>query len=167
MTDKTTATAVELKEDTVNLGKIIKGTVKIEVSENDPSMGLAIFEPDTYSKNLPEDISVETIEKLQRHDSLFASASNLAFGEACIDFAKKHPKIERISGTIPTVGKDNFELDFRRQAEYPKLNGAPGEKTVKHAVVTIGHNTYSTRPVGELKKVKTYLADLGAKALAK
>jgi len=167
MTTKAANTSVEFKEDTANMAKAIKGSLKIQVSESDPSLGLAIFEPDTYPKALPEDITVETIEKLQRHDSVFASGGALGFGEACVDFAKKHPGVERITGTIQTVGKDNFELDFRRQAEYPKIGGAPGEKSVKHAVVTIAHNTYSTRPVGELKKVKTHLAELGAKALAK
>lgn len=163
---KTTTPALDIKDSTLALSKLIKGNLKIEVSSDDPSQGLAIFEPNTYISTLPEDITVEMIEKLQSHDSSVATATHLGFGEACVDFSKKHPGVERITGTLTTVGKDSYDLDFRRQAEYPKPKGAPGEKITKHAVVTIGHNTYSTHPVGELKKVKNFLADLGAQHLA-
>lgn len=161
-----TTTASNIKEDVIELSKAIKPHLKITEEPNDPSRGLAVIEGDVYVANLPEGVTVDLIKKVQAYDSLFIAGTTHAFGEAGIKHLEKHKGQDRVTLSVPTVGKDTMDFDLRRSSTYPSPQGKPGETITKFASVTAVHTVHGTRNIGDLKKVKTHLAELGAKHLA-
>lgn len=169
MTATTTPTrhTAEIKQDVQDLSKKIQADMKIIEEPNDPARGLVVIESKIYEENLPEGLTVETVKAVDAYNSLFLASTTLAIGEQGVPFFKKHKAVDRISSVIPTVGKDTVEVDLRRSVTYPKPNAAPGETVTKYAVVTTQHIVHGTRNVGDIKKAKERIANLGAEALAK
>jgi len=172
MSNKTeTKTTTDVDSEVVELGQKIAKGIKIVTAENDSSLGLVIAKEDTkledlYISNLPEGITKDTVKKIQDHNSLFAAASTYGVGLQVIDFLKQNEGVKKVEFSAPMVGKDSFEASFNRHSEYPKVGGDAGEKISKYCTVTTGFEIQGTRNVGDMKKVRLALGELGAAALA-
>lgn len=150
----------EIKQDTLDLAKTLKGAITI--GEN----GVATIKEGTYVENLPEGLTEDHVKQLQGYHSALGAAGTLALGELGVPYLKKHKEVDRIELTVPAVGKDTLDFTFDRQkvVTVPKKDGPNEEKTV-YGASTFRHSEYSTRPRGELSKVKDHLYELAAKQL--
>lgn len=149
--------SVEIKQDTKDLAKTLKG--KITIGDN----GVATVKEGTYVELLPEGITEDTVKKLQAHNSHLVAAAALATGELAIDYLKKHKSVAAVELSMPTTGKDTLDITVKRDKQV--TNPQTKEASTVYGAVTAGFSIYSTRPRGELAKVKDHLADLALKAL--
>jgi hypothetical protein len=147
----------EIKKDVTDLAKVLKG--KITIGDN----GVATVKEGTYIELLPEGVTEDTVKALQAHNSTLVAAAALATGELGIDYMKKHKDVAAVELTIPTVGKDSLDITVKREKH--GINPSNKEPIVSYGNVSAGFSIYSTRPRGELGKVKEHLAGLALKAL--
>lgn len=153
---------IKLKPAVTELAARIKKEIKI-----DPKSGIGTIDKDFYATTLPDGITVPLIEKLQDHNTIFAAAGALAFGEASETILKKNKDLPSTELEISTVHKDGFELKYDRSRSVPSRNadGTTGTR-IAHGLLRMGYRTYGAESVGELKKVKSILSESAAKVLA-
>lgn len=147
----------EIKSDVVELSKTLKG--KIKIGDN----GVATIEAGTYTSLLPEGVSEDTVKKLQGFHSELAAAATLATGELAVPYLKKNKDVGSVDLSIPMVGKDTLDVSIKR--EKVVTNPTSKAQTTVYGAATAGFSVYSTRPRGEMLKVKSHLAELAMKAL--
>ncbi len=147
----------DIKEDTKELAKQLKGLIKI--GEN----GVATIKEGTYVDMLPEGITEDDVKKLQTYNSNLVAAGALAIGEMGIDYMKKHKDVAQVELSIPMVGKDTMGLSIKRTKN--SINPQTKEPITTYGAINASINTYSTKPRGELSRVKDHLAELAMKSL--
>ena len=150
----------EIKQATRDLADRIKKDIKI-----DPKTGKAEVPADLYVNTLPEGVTKEHVEAIDNHNTLFASAAYLALGEEALPVLKKHKALTEVTVEIPTVGKSSFNGIFERSSQVR----APGatESTTKYGTGSMKLDFYGgAQNRGEFKKVKDFLVDKAAAALA-
>jgi hypothetical protein len=148
----------EIKSDIVSLSKTLKG--KITIGDN----GVATVEPGTYVALLPEGISEDNVKQLQSFHSELAAAATLATGELAVPYMKKNKTVTQVELSIPMVGKDALDVTIKREKTVINPTNKEQSSTV-YGAATAGFTVYSTRPRGEMAKVKSHLAELAMKAL--
>lgn len=149
--------ANEIKSDILELSKTLKG--KIKIGEN----GVATVEEGTYIALLPEGVTEDNARKLQSFHSELAAAATLATGELAVPYMKKHKDVASVDLTIPMIGKDSLDVNIKR--EKVVTNPQTKSQSTIYGAATTGFTVYSTRPRGEMAKVKSHLAELAMKAL--
>lgn len=114
---------------------------------------------------LPEDLSNETILKVQNFTSDIIAGTDLAFGEASIEAMKKNKKLEQTSMSFK-VGQDLHEVNFKRVKQVPINKPGEERKTApKYGIVGHSVTTFGAGNKGELKKVKAKLSEQATKVL--
>ena len=150
----------EIKSNIRELADKIKGELSI-----DPATGVATVSEDWYVNNLPEGLTAETYVALTNHNTDVLTAAALANGEAAIDAFKKHKELDRVSLSLPMVGKDSIGVVTDRN--YNARNVQTGEVSVKHGRTTASLDIYAAdNGRGELKKVREHLYATASAALA-
>ena len=168
MSNKTeTKTTVEVPADVLEFAKGARPHLKARLSDSDKTIGIIEVEDNAlYASSLPEGVTIAMAESIKKSDSLFAAGTVYGGGQEAIDFFKKHPEVQKVELTLPTVGKDSFSATFTREASFPNPQN-PDQKTVKYCNVSAGFEVQSTRNIGDMKKVRLSLAEQAAAALAK
>lgn len=101
----------ETKNQIDTLSADLKG--QIEVKE-----GAATIAADAYVKSLPDGITLDTVKKLQEHNAVFYPAVTKAFGDCAIEAMKADKKLESLDLSVPMVGDDKFDINFKRSYEH-------------------------------------------------
>lgn len=117
-----------------------------------------------YKDLLPEGLTVDDVDRVQRHHANLAAAATIALGHVAVPYLKKHKDVNTVELTMP-LQKDVFEAAFERRKEYPG-RGDGAEKIVKWGVVTAGltvHGAVGSR--GVMKKARAYLNDFTKDAI--
>lgn len=148
-----------MKAETKNQIDALATTLKPQIEIKD---GAATIAADAYVKSLPSDIPVETVKKLQEHNTVFWPAVTKAFGEAAIDAMKADKSIESLDLSVPMVGEDKWDINFKRSYEHmdmatKEMKTSYGGLSASLTVQGARHNR------GAMSAVKS---DLKAKALA-
>lgn len=149
---------MSLKEPTMKMFDVVAKTLQI-----DESTGVGTVSKETYEQTLPEGITIDTVKTLQEHNGYFIAAASKALGEAAIPVLKKNAELEKVTLSIPVGHKDQINIDFQRSRQVPDRE-SNGTKT-KHGVLMASYDMYGSKSVGDLKKVKTELAEAALKAL--
>lgn len=131
----------------------------------DPATGVASVPEEWYVQNLPEGLSADTYKQLSEHNTDVLAAAALANGEAAIDAFKKNKELERVSLSLPLVGKDTIGVVTDRT--YNARNVQSGEVTVKYGRTSASFDIYAAdNGRGDLKKIREHLYSTAAAALA-
>lgn len=150
----------ELKKETLDLSAKIGKGLTLDNEVITASDGL-------YESLLPEGISMDTLERVQAHNTEVLAATAHAVGMIGIEAMKKDESLNKVTLELPTVGKDTFNFAFERSRQVRA--SAPGEKDTamktKYGISTIGVDYYGAGPRGEVQAVKTFLSDTAAEAL--
>lgn len=149
----------EVKKDTRSLADTLKDQIKI-----DAKTGVGTITPDAYEKALPEGLTIKQVEQVNAHNSHFAAAATLAFGEASIPVLKKNKELTGTSLEIPVVNKDHIGITMDRSRQV-KAPGSDETSTVYGSTRT-QFAFYATKNRGEMAKVKAVLGEKAAAALA-
>lgn len=147
-----------VKPEVISMAAAIQADMKLDTKTGTVEVG-----KDLYKRLLPEDLTVETVERVQEHNTLFAAASGLALGEVAVPAMKKHKELDRASVSIPATGKDAFNHNFDRERQVPdrKADGTTGTKT-KYGSLSSEFAFYGAKSRGQMNKVKEHI---GAKAV--
>lgn len=145
----------ETKNQIDALATELKGQIEIKD-------GAATIAADAYVKTLPSDIPLETVKKLQEHNTVFWPAVTKAFGEAAIEAMAADKKIESLDLSVPMVGDDKWDINFKRSYEHmdmstKEMKTSYGGVSASLTVQGARHNR------GAMSSVKS---DLKAKAMA-
>lgn len=149
---------VVLKEQTTKLAGILKDGMKVGTE------GIVEITPDLYEKTLTDTgLTMDTVKAVHDHRDLVIAAAGLALGEVGLDHFKVNKDSKQVSVEMP-VYKDQINMVFQREKE---VQTAPGSGETKTAYGTLrpGYTVVGAANKGELKKVKTHLANLAAAAL--
>lgn len=131
----------------------------------DPVTGVATPSDDWYASNLPEGLTVDTYKQLTEHNTDVLAAADLATGELGIETMKTHKDLQRVTMTLPLVGKDTINVVQDRT--FDARNVKTGETTVKYGRTTASLDIYAAdNGRGELKKVREHLYSVAASELA-
>lgn len=154
---KTDTNELNISADTQAIAD--KSKVLIKIGKN----GLPEVDPEFLTKVVGADKADVLAEASKIYSSLVPGVG-LAFGELATAAAKKNPDLKKIELEIPLTGKDTLSGSWTRSYE---TSAAPGssEKVTKYGRLSIGVEHYNSGNVGDLKKVKSHLAELAMKAL--
>lgn len=128
----------------------------------DNNLGVVTSPDNMYEKVLPEDLSIETVNRVSDHNTNFVAASTRAFGQMAQSMMTDNRKLDTVIGAFSMGANDNLSLHYNRSKDYP----VPGqeEKSTKYGVVNIAYEVKAGKNGGELKKVRAELAELAMKA---
>lgn len=118
-----------------------------------------------YAETLPDGLTMEQVDAVQKHNSNVASAATLALIHNGTRYLAKHKDAKSVEVTMP-IGKDRFESVLDRVKEYPG-RGEGAEKVVKYGVVTPGWTTNgAVGSRGSMKKLRGYANEFARDLLA-
>lgn len=147
-----------MKAETKNQIDALAADLKPQIEIKD---GAASIAADAYVKSLPSDIPVETVKKLQEHNTVFWPAVTKAFGEAAIDAMKADKSIESLDLSVPMVGEDKWDINFKRSYEH--MDMATKEMKTSYGGLSASLTVQSARHNrGAMSAIKN---DLKAKAM--
>lgn len=156
-----------VKPEVINMYAALRADSKLDVAKGATTAEIEVGKG-AYGRLLPEGITQEIVETVRNHDTLFAAATGLLAGEVGVDAMEKHKALERVTVTIPTVGKDSFGATFDRSRQVPDRNAEGGATTrTKFGSLGVEMNFYGAKSRGQLLKVKEHLGARAAEALDK
>jgi hypothetical protein len=151
------AKTITLKEETVTLSEKIRTAIK-EV-KIDPETGHAKLPKEFIETILPEGITVETLQTLNKFTSAFVPAASHAWGEECVEFKQtqdKENKFNDMTLTVPVVGKDEWTVGYRHAKNV--VNPQTKETSIKYGNLSVKYDMYATGDNGEFSKVKEMIS---------
>lgn len=162
----TTATKPEvkvpsLKEDVLALSKKIEEAMAI-----DNNTGIVTTGGDIYETTLPEGITIETVNTIEKHNGDFIAASAHAIGQVAVNAMKDHSALASAETVIKMGGRNELGLTVERERTYRNPQDAT-KPVVKNGVVTITYDVAADNDSGQVKNARTIINNLAASALAK
>lgn len=117
--------------------------------------GTIKIEGDLVADNLPEELDLATIKRVQKHRSEVLAAAALALGEKGLPYLKKNKDAESIPLEFK-IGADKVGLNLERSREF---NDGKGGKLVKHGYISMSYTASGAGNSGELKKARQRIGD--------
>lgn len=146
---------VKFKEATNQLAAEVKKDMTVNKE------GIIEVPEDFYERHLPDDLTMETVQRMQDHNARLISSVGLAVGELGIEAMKKDKKLDQVSVEC-RAGNDTLGSFFQRSRQVP--DGSGGMKTA-FGSLSSKYTVSGATNRGELKKVRTHLAGLAKEAL--
>ncbi len=159
----------ELKQEVLDLSQTIAKGLTLDTKNNTVTAAEGLYE-----SILPEGITMDYLERVQAHNTDVIAATQLAVGRIAIPAMHKHADLNKVTLSLPTVGKDTFDFAFDRSRQV--RDGAPTDKDAgmktKYGASTVSVDIYGAGSRGSLAAVKALLSveateTLGGKAAAK
>jgi len=120
-----------------------------------------------FEANLPQDLTMEVVKKVEGYKTEFVSAATYAIGQLAQKEIMADKKLNRIEATL-AVGGDQLAVDYERSKQYacalPGKGTEGGEKITKFGVTTVAYTTKAGHNGGQLKIVRKELNELAAAA---
>jgi hypothetical protein len=161
MTDKVEKKDHKISEVVLEMAKKIE-----EASSVDKNTGIVQTEDNVYEKLLPEDLTIETVNAVTNHNANFIAAGSYAIGNMAVAAMSKKKDLDQVTGLVKMGGSDTLNVNVERRKEYTtKLKGEP-QTTVKFGVVTASYDVTGSHNSGQLKKVRTAIAEMAMEALS-
>lgn len=121
----------ELNETIKKLAEQIGERLKIDEAGN------GTVDPNVYVETLPEDLSMDTVEKVRDHDCAFAVASTQAFGQAAAKVLVGD-KADQTGTCVFPMGQKHYQIEVavtgRDEIRKPGSSD-PNEKITRYGVV--------------------------------
>ena len=148
-----------MKQETQNQINTLAATLADQIDVTSAGSTIAA---DAYVKSLPEGITLETVQKINEHNSVFFPAVTKSFGEKALNVMKEDNALESCSLTVPMVGDDKFDVSVQKQYQY--LNTKTKEMETAFGGVSASYTVQSARQNrGAMQSIRN---DLKAQALA-
>jgi hypothetical protein len=152
----------KISPEVESMAKVIEKHIEIDSKTGNGTEKESVFE-----KTLPDDLSIETVKKVNDHNSNFIAAGAYAFGQMAIKAMSKNASLEEADLKLKMAGRDHVEYHMNRQKTYANHLTGNGESVVKYGVLTTEYQVSGGRNSGQLKHVRDELAEIAQKALNK
>ena len=119
-------------------------------------------EGSVFNENLPEGITVKTVEQINDYTKSFVASGLKAFGEHAGEVMVKNKGIDKVAGSIALgpLGDVSYSFDREREVTPPK-----GEPYTQKLASMVNVHLKSGKSGVELKKARESLRDLAEKSL--
>lgn len=152
------STAVFKDEESVALVERARELIKVSGTE-------VVIEDDFYEKMLPSDISMETVSRIQTHNSRLLSTTGLIIGELGIKVMEENKDVSEVTARFK-AGKDTHKHTVRRFKTVPNPKDPGVTSTVYGALQSSVKVCGTNGSAGELKRVRKHLNELALSALS-
>ena len=142
----------------------LSGKLSTDISSTN---GVSSIVKTAYIKNLPETLTAEHAEQLQKYNNAFFPAATHAFGEHAIKEMKNNGDLNQMTLEIPMVGKDHYDITINRSRTFrnPQDESTP---VVKWGYVQDQLVTHALKNgKGEMSAVRDRLAEMALENLCK
>lgn len=125
--------------------------------------GVITADKDLYEKTLPDDLDMTTVKKVYGHTEDVVAALTQATGEIGEEAMKKDKKLESVSSELKIGRHAEINVGYLRHQDQ-KIRDLqnpqnPPKEVRKFGVTTARVKTFGQKNRGELKKVRTHLAE--------
>jgi hypothetical protein len=151
----------DIKEVVKTLASSLKGDLKYEKDTHTIKS-----EDNVYAKHLPEELTMEIVEKVNGYDVAFVAASGMAVGEMAIEQMAKEKSVDQISAEFPMGKKNSVAHVVTRERTFTNITD-PSNPIHKFGDLASTLTVNAGRNQGELKKVRNYLHDIAVEQLNK
>lgn len=118
---------------------------------------------DFFERNLPENISMADVKRVDGFRSDLIAAATLALGETAIDAFKKDKNLPQVSLQIKT-NQDKIQVQIDRERKFPNRMGGEGAPDiVRHLQANVRYKVASAGDRGAFKQVRDHLREQGSK----
>ena len=131
----------------------------LECLKIDGRNGAITAEENTFEKTLPEDLTMDIVNKVSDHNTTFVAAGVHAMGQMAIESMGQHKNLDSASGTIKMGGKDTLEVGIDRSRTYANRLQEGATDVVKYGVTDIDYTVVAGKNAGQLKKVKQAIGE--------
>lgn len=132
--------------------------------------GTTTIDDSLYAKTLPEDLTVEVVEKVRQADANFVAGVPDSIGKSFVKAMADNKDLNELTTEVSMLGGKSLGVHVARSQTYPGVKGADGvagPSTTKHGVLTVKVSDKSEKgSTGQVGAVRTHLAAYGAKLLA-
>lgn len=118
-----------------------------------------------YEANLPEELTMEVVNKVGEYNTDFVAATANAFGNIAIEAFEKNSGLSQLSTTVPMAGKDKVSHTISREKTYRNPADQDAAPIVKKGVMSTTLEVKAGSNSGQLKSVRTMLSELAASQL--
>lgn len=150
--DKAPAAAPAISEAVKTLANIYEKGIAVAKD------GTVTVEEGLIENNLPEDLSLAQIKRVQKHRGEVVAALSLALSHAALPVMGKNKELAKVETSVK-IGNDKLDLALEREREF---NDGKGGKLLKHGYLSVGYTATGATNAGEFKKVRAQIADEAA-----
>lgn len=143
-----------IKPEVLEMSEKIKSQLKI-----DGRNGHITGEDNIFESTLPEDLTMETVNKVSDHNTTFVAAGVHAMGSLAVEAMKDHSHLNEATGSIKMGGKDTLDVNIERSRTYANRLQEGADDVVKHGVMDINYTVMAGKNAGQLKKVKMAIGE--------
>lgn len=152
-----------LKDDTAALSAAIQAGLKLDKAGN-LTEEAKDHAKTIYAKSLPEGVTIEQVETIDKFNTTFGAAALHAVGEVSIPVMKKNADLQQVGVSFNTAGKNAFDVIFNRETK--SRNPKTGEDILGFGGSSLKFDMYGAgNSRGEVKVVRQILADKAAAVL--
>lgn len=157
--DKTEVKTPALKDEVLALANKIETAMTI-----DKATGIVTTASDIYSTTLPDGITIETVNTIEKHNGNFIAASAHAIGTIAVGAMKENNGLASAETVITMGGRNELGLTVDRERTYRNPQDA-NTPIVKQGVVSITYDVVADNDSGQLKIARKSINSLAAAAL--
>lgn len=154
---KTDKPAVQISEAVQTLAGIYQKGLTVAKD------GTVSVEDGLIENNLPENLDLATIKKVQKHRGEVVAAMSLALSRAAMPVIAKNKDLDKVHTSVK-IGGDKLDVAIERNREFGDGNGG---KVQKAGYISIGYTATGATNAGEFKKVRAVIADEAAELFGK
>lgn len=122
--------------------------------------GIIAADKELFKGLLPEDISLETLKRVQQFSSDFYAGAVHATGTLGEAYLKKHKNVDKVSLEKLALGKDSVRIQYDRQTEVSSPRTGP---VAKHGWLTGKYTAAaSSNGAAQVGRIRSHFAELGA-----
>jgi hypothetical protein len=160
----TETTVVELKAPVAELSSTLQKqfTLDNKTGINSEKDGVS-----TFNANLPDGLTMELVEGVQKYTKDYTAASRHAHGVMAVAAMAKNSKLDECSIEL-ALGADNVTHTVKRKSEFTiPFGDKKGQVSTKYGATTTTYETRAGKNGGQLKAAGRLIADLAASTLNK
>lgn len=136
--------------------------------ELDAKTGVGKVSGDLYHDNLPEELTKETVQSVDKYNTSFVAAGTYAFGQIAVKAMKGHKDLSSANIEIPMGATNKLSIDVARSKEFSNhLAGSGSDTVTKYGSVTVNYEVRAGRNGGQLKTARAMVSELATAALKK
>lgn len=149
---------LKVSENVLKLADAIKADLKIGATGVAEDLGKDFFE-----RNLPENISMADVKRVDAFRSDLISAAALALGEVSVPFFSKNKDVGQVSLQFGS-NKDKATVLVDRERRYPnRMGGKDAPDIVYNCNPTVSYRMAAASATGDYKRVRDHLRSEAAK----
>lgn len=148
---------------TTNIPEEVNAVAEVYRTNNEGVVdGTVKYSEDVFAKTLPEDIDMDTVQKVNKLVDLNLSAQALVTGELAVNAMKKDKQLKQVTSSVP-YHNNTISATVQRERQVPNADG--GTSTA-YGTIRASVQVNGAANKGSYKKVKSAVSAMMREACA-